>query len=275
MSQITFELPNNLSRLNKNQKKIKGYFYHTLDSTNNQAWKISQQQQAKIPFFVIAEQQTAGKGQRGNKWLSPLGGLYLSLYLPVAFATINQHHLTLLTVNAVVGKLRLAGIPAQIKWLNDLILDKKKLGGILCETKVEQQQISQVVIGIGINYQNSFPVNSISLSQWQMKHQKKIRFNSPLALAKLIIIGVLESYKIYIKLGIDLAIRNYNSWLYNLKKSILIADNKGEIIGINKNAQLVVKIFNNYAKIYLKLSPEKYNISYNPNKNGNYLIKEK
>ncbi|WP_308255327.1 biotin--[acetyl-CoA-carboxylase] ligase [Geminocystis sp. GBBB08] len=161
MKQITLHLPKNFSSVIVKQNTINGYIYDTLTSTNSQAWQL-RQENIKPPFVVIAKQQTAGKGQRGNIWRSPIGGLYFSIVLELNLPVEFISHLTLFSVYGIVMELRKFEIPIEIKWLNDLILEGKKLGGILCETKSDGKIIKEVIIGVGINYKNEIPEGRIS-----------------------------------------------------------------------------------------------------------------
>ena len=185
-------LPSQLEKLTVGQKYLYCYNYHQVDSTNNVAWELLKEK-IKLPFAVTAEIQTKGKGQRGNEWRSPQGGLYLSLALEVNLSIDKINQITLFTVWGIVNQLRQLAIPVEIKWLNDLILDNYKLGGILTETRTKKNLINQVVIGIGINYQNNISQSAISLKKWQEKN-KLFPISSLDNLKEIVIMGVLNGY---------------------------------------------------------------------------------
>ena len=276
MEKITFSLPQNSLSMVRTNNTIEGYVYDTLNSTNNQAWQLSQTD-AQLPFFVIAKQQTAGKGQRGKVWVSDRGGLYLSLYLPLDLPVNSAHHLTLLTAVGIVQQLRKNQIEAQIKWLNDLILHGKKLGGILCETKIKNSKIHQAVIGVGINYQNSTIHTGVNLaSNLDDRNDRNLNlldYHQPINLYNMVVEGILNSYHEYLTIGVEKIVNDYNQLLYNLHDTVTIKENKGRIDGCDSQGNLKLKISSGNASSKVKLSPEKYRISYQKI-NNHYLITE-
>jgi BirA family biotin operon repressor/biotin-[acetyl-CoA-carboxylase] ligase len=111
--------------------------------------------QASNGLIVITNEQTAGRGQRGNTWLGkPGANLTLSVvYLPKNLPVNKSFYLNIISSLAVSETLNhfLPQKSISVKWPNDVYCDKKKLSGILIETSIQQQCISAVVIGIGIN----------------------------------------------------------------------------------------------------------------------------
>lgn len=273
MEQITFNLPDNFSSFIVKENTITVYLYDTLISTNIQAWQLLSQN-IQPPFIVMSKQQTAGKGQRGNSWRSSLGGLYLSLALNLNCSIEYAHHLILWSICGVVNGLNKFDIPVKIKWLNDLILVEKKLGGILCETKIEKNQIKNIVIGVGINYQNSYPDNGISLDKYfQDYHYYPI--HSLIYLAEVVSIEILKSYDNYLHLGINKIVDNYNKFLYNLAEKARLENITGEILGINNQGNLQIKLLSSNASSKINLTAENYSISYHKSPENLYLITEK
>lgn len=117
------------------------------DSTNLEA-KRRLEGDTRVPFLVLADTQTAGVGQRGHSFTSPAGsGLYLSLVMPQPDAL---HLLMPAAGVAVVAAAKAVGAPPlQLKWVNDLMRDRAKIGGILCW--LEQTPKPAAIIGIGLN----------------------------------------------------------------------------------------------------------------------------
>ncbi len=140
--------------------------FDSVPSTNRTLWELINQG-AGVGTVVIATQQTAGRGQWGRQWTSPTGGLYLSVAIAPNLAANASYQLTLATAWGIAHQLRQCGISVGIKWPNDLVLDGRKLGGILTETKVNQGKITQAVIGVGINWSNPVPETGINLQSWQ------------------------------------------------------------------------------------------------------------
>lgn len=273
MKQIMLNLPENFSSIIVKQNTINSYVYEILTSTNSQAWQLAQEK-IKLPFIVIAKQQTAGKGQRGNIWRSPMGGLYLSMALELNLSVKYISHLTLFTVYGIVTELRKFDIPVKIKWLNDLILEGKKLGGILCEIRSDGTMIKTVVIGVGINYQNEICDNGISLKTYFDKISNR---NLPPInlLIENVIIGILSGYENYLNFGIDSIVNEYNNLMYNLQEKVIIEELKGTILGINNQGNLQIKITSLGASSKIRFSPQNYSLSYNKSTDGYYQLKEK
>ena len=102
--------------------------------------------------LVISEEQTEGKGRLQRVWHSPhQGGLWMSLIVKPDIPPYQAPRLTLLTAVAAVLAMREMGVEAGIKWPNDVLVNGKKIAGILTELHAESDQIHSVVIGIGIN----------------------------------------------------------------------------------------------------------------------------
>jgi BirA family biotin operon repressor/biotin-[acetyl-CoA-carboxylase] ligase len=142
-------------------KTLRGPIYHfeTADSTNDRA-KILGTQGAPEGTLVVAETQTVGRGRLGRTWSSPKGaGIYVSVLLRPALPPGELPQITLSTAVAVVRALaRAVQVTPGIKWPNDLILNGKKLGGILTEMETESDQIRYLVVGMGLNINNpDFP----------------------------------------------------------------------------------------------------------------------
>ncbi len=100
---------------------------------------------------VIAESQTGGRGRMGRKWISPEGGIWLSVVLKPRMQPLHAPRITLLAGVAVAKTIRNIGLPAKIKWPNDVLINGKKVCGILTEIGAEMDSIQYVVVGVGID----------------------------------------------------------------------------------------------------------------------------
>ena len=123
-------------------------------STNDLA-KLYANQNSTTPAIFISEEQIAGRGRLGRKFVSPSKtGLYISLCL---FPTIALEDLSLITCATAVACVetieQLTGKSLNIKWVNDLFYQDKKVGGILTEviSDFESQQVQSLIVGMGIN----------------------------------------------------------------------------------------------------------------------------
>ncbi len=133
-------------------------YKETVDSTN---LVIKRAALAGAPHGTVAmaEQQTAGRGRRGRSWASPPGdNLYFSLMLCPDFPTRMAPMLTLVMAVAVAQAVRHEGVNGKIKWPNDLVVNGRKVCGILTELYLKEDDSFYVIIGTGINVnQQDFP----------------------------------------------------------------------------------------------------------------------
>jgi BirA family biotin operon repressor/biotin-[acetyl-CoA-carboxylase] ligase len=127
------------------------YIFGTVDSTNRVLARLADRGAAE-GTVVLAEAQTAGRGRHGSAWLSPEAA---NLYASVLFRPrIAPRELPLF---APIASLALAetvwreGVPARIKWPNDVVVRGRKLGGVLVQAPIIEDRVAYVVLGIGVN----------------------------------------------------------------------------------------------------------------------------
>jgi len=128
------------------------YHYETIESTQSLVWNLGLNGAAE-GATVVAEMQTKGRGRLQRQWVSPAGGIYFSLLLRPLFLSVRQapHIALLAALGCIYGIKKATNLQPQVKWPNDIYLDNKKLGGILCEINAEIDRINFVVVGAGIN----------------------------------------------------------------------------------------------------------------------------
>jgi BirA family biotin operon repressor/biotin-[acetyl-CoA-carboxylase] ligase len=126
--------------------------FDSIDSTNAEALRAVERGQA-APFLVLAERQTAGRGRRGRKWVSPFAeNIYYSLVLRIEGGMRQLEGLSLVVGLAVMQALRKLGVSgAGLKWPNDVLVGQKKIAGILLELVGDPADVCHVVLGVGIN----------------------------------------------------------------------------------------------------------------------------
>ncbi|MCJ7654724.1 MAG: biotin--[acetyl-CoA-carboxylase] ligase [Dehalococcoidia bacterium] len=125
------------------------YYYHRLATTMEAAKELAKKGTAE-GTVIIADTQTAGRGRLGRAWLSPEGGLAMSLILKPSLDNLPQ--LVMIASLAVVRTIKkVAGLETQIKWPNDILIKDKKVCGILIENEVKGDRVNFAIIGIGIN----------------------------------------------------------------------------------------------------------------------------
>lgn len=222
-----------------------------LDSTNNEA-KRNAENGAPDGTLYITECQTGGRGRRGRQWISPAGsGIWMSLLLRPNLNPANASMLTIVAAMAVTAAVervvREAGcsVDCHIKWPNDVVVNKKKICGILTEMSAEMDCIHFVVIGIGINvntteFDETIREMASSLYLETGKHIKRSEIVAAFAQE------FTTYYGRFLKSG-DLSslAEDYNRMLINIGKQVQIQDRQdtftGTALGIDSRGELLVQ----------------------------------
>jgi BirA family transcriptional regulator, biotin operon repressor / biotin---[acetyl-CoA-carboxylase] ligase len=134
----------------------------SIPSTNDYAILLCDRNKVKEGTIIWTSQQTGGRGQRGNSWeVGPHEGLCFSIvYYP---STLSLEKLNFLSIMAALSARKfieklLPQVTVKIKWPNDILVDDKKIGGILVENSIQGNRIQRSIMGIGINVnQEKFP----------------------------------------------------------------------------------------------------------------------
>jgi len=141
-------------------------YYQILSSTNEEAWDLIKKGESKHGMIVITDQQHKGKGRGSNSWfMSPSKGLAMSIIID---KTISLNDASLIPIAAgvsVAQAIENRGLKPKLKWPNDILINGKKCGGILCESKIINRNLMQMVVGIGLNINEAtsdFPDELIS-----------------------------------------------------------------------------------------------------------------
>ena len=127
-------------------------YFDEVDSTNTRA-KFLAEEGAVHGTLVAAEQQNAGKGRRGHTWESPRGnGIWMTLILKPDILPQSASMVTLIAALAIARSIKKSyGLDAKIKWPNDIVINGKKVCGILTEMSSDIETINYIIIGMGIN----------------------------------------------------------------------------------------------------------------------------
>jgi BirA family biotin operon repressor/biotin-[acetyl-CoA-carboxylase] ligase len=201
-------------------------------STNDVMAQMSAKNQLHEGAIIITKHQTKGKGQRGNEWNSPAGlNLTFSVFLkPKILKAVQQFELNRMVSLALLDIVKNLGAESRVfvKWPNDLILNKKKVAGILIENSINQGGISESIIGVGLNVNqidNLLPT-ATSLAQ---------QFDEEFELEKILldIVQRLEHYYLILRSGDFRFIHEvYESKLYLKDKVAYYEDGIGKFNGI-------------------------------------------
>lgn len=220
-------------------------FLKEIDSTNEEA-KRQGEKGAENSFLVVSETQTKGKGRQGNCWLnSDYNNLAFSLLLKPNLSPENSIAVTLISGLAVCRAFRKLGIPAFLKWPNDLILNNKKCVGILTEMSCEVEKINYIVVGIGININSEHFDKEISKKATSIYIETGKKFKR----AEILNCVLTEFEKVYSKFldfgDFSKFCDEYKNLCLNIGKKVKTVSKKnsvfGKVVGISNKGELIVE----------------------------------
>ncbi|MEI7934664.1 MAG: biotin--[acetyl-CoA-carboxylase] ligase [Chlorobiaceae bacterium] len=162
------------------------FHYHTETASTNLLAKALAVEGAPEGSVVVADSQSGGRGRMGRLWVSPPGvNLYFSLILRPDVPSIRVPQLTLLVAVAIHRALIAlsSGLEPMIKWPNDILVNEKKLCGVLCEMQSEPEQTHFVVVGIGINVNQTGMPDELRESATSLFLEREQLFSRPELLA--------------------------------------------------------------------------------------------
>ncbi len=231
-------------------------FYPVIDSTNNVAKAAGDEGRPSV-FLAVADRQDAGRGSRGRSWISPAGhNIFMSLMVRPKIPMDKVSGLTLvmaLSVSEAIDEaMKAAGVSDDvrtgIKWPNDIVLNKRKICGILTELHVMPGSGEYfVVIGCGINVNQ--PSDLFAEEIRDMAGSVFSETGKELDRSKLIALCMKyfeENYAKYEeRCDLSLLKDDYERRLLNINSKVKILDPKGEYeavaLGINKDGALLIK----------------------------------
>ncbi len=170
-------LTEDIVKYNLNTKILgkKVVYFDTIGSTNDYAKKIAKE--AIEGTLIISEEQTKGRGRMGRYWHSLKGdGIWVSIILKPNIYPYEAPFVTQVVGASIVKALNKLGISPSIKWSNDILLNGKKVCGILTEMSAEIDKIDYLIVGMGMNVKNlNFPqeVKHMATSIWREGYQIK------------------------------------------------------------------------------------------------------
>lgn len=221
-------------------------YFDTIDSTNTKAQELAEKGYPS-GTLVVADKQESGKGRRGRSWVSPSGtGIFMTLMIKPDINPNNASMLTLVAALAVAKAITsVTDEEAMIKWPNDIVVNGKKVCGILTEMNAQFDYINHIVVGIGINVHNeSFPEEISQMASSLMIEAGGKRFHRAQIIAETM--SYFEQYYDTFLQTQDLSalVREYDKLLVNRNKSVRVLDPKepfdGKAMGITPKGELIV-----------------------------------
>lgn len=242
---------------NSQNYQFKNYLIHQFDeveSTNDLAFSLVENKQIFANQIIVANKQNKGRGRLNRNWESPKGNLYFSLVLQPKIAIEKTSQISLVAICALqiaVAKIfQQQNIVAKIqnKWPNDLLIDQKKVAGILLESKISNKNCDFAILGIGVNInsnptQTLFPSTNIKNFSCEISASKMLEF-------------FLEEFENLYENWLNFGFQNIrNLWhknAYNLNSKININLGNSKIEGlfqeIDEEGNIVIKNHNNETK---------------------------
>ena len=240
----------NLIQTNLNTKKFGRYieYYNRLASTNIEAWNLINDNVIN-GSVVITDSQYEGKGQNNKKWFNGRAkGLAMSIMINEKIEVELSGILSLVAGLSVQKCISNHNINSTLKWPNDIMIEEKKICGILSESKISKKHISKIVIGIGLNINeelSDFP-NEIKDIATSFKIVSNNIFQR-----ELIIANILNNFEKYYTIFQDDPSKIIKEWSLNcifINKEINFLNNNklktGLFTGINKYGHAQIKINN-------------------------------
>lgn len=220
-------------------------YFDSIASTNNYAKSISDSELSD--FLVVSDTQTLGKGRRGRNWISPPGvGVWMSLCVRPDIRIENASMITLIMAVSLCDAIKeLYSLDPEIKWPNDIVLNQKKISGILTEMGSDMDGIKYIISGVGINVDTEdFPENikdiATSLFLESGEHISRAK------LIASVIYHFYQNFYVFLKTeDMSNLKEKYESHLVNIGKDVKILEQKGayfaKALGIDNNGALLIE----------------------------------
>lgn len=225
-----------LSRLTTSWAGKTLYYFKETGSTNIDAKRFAEDG-APHGTVVVADRQIEGRGRRGKTWQSPAGSaIYMTVLLKPDFAPDKASMLTLVMALSVADAIaEVTGLSTGIKWPNDIVVNKKKVCGILTEMNAELDYIQYVVIGVGINVNNG---SSEEFAEEIRQMATSLKIESGMQISRAVLLERVlahfeKNYDTFVRtLDLNGLLDAYDARLLNLDQEVKVLDPKGEYTGI-------------------------------------------
>ena len=217
-----------------------------VDSTNEELKRLADKG-ARQGTVVIARRQTAGKGRRGRSWYSDsLDSIYMSLLLRPAFAPDKASMVTLVAALALSQSIeKECGLPVGIKWPNDILVQEKKVCGILTEMYMKEEGIDFLIVGIGINVKLKELPQELTTMATSLEKEASRSIDREGLIEALLNEFEANYQKFLACQDLSLLQSEYNERLISRGRQVQVMGTSqqlsGEAVGINRTGELLVK----------------------------------
>ncbi|MDA3818891.1 MAG: biotin--[acetyl-CoA-carboxylase] ligase [Candidatus Delongbacteria bacterium] len=216
----------------------------TCDSANKEVFRQTKLLEKQEAFAMFCEAQTKGRGNGKNVWYAEPGkNLTCSLvYFPAFLNAYRQFYFSMIISIAIDDILKNYHLKSAVKWPNDILVENKKIAGVLIESEIQNEKLNTIVIGVGLNVnQDNFPdetVNAVSLKMLDIN-------TSPETVLKKIIATMdiwyqklqNDEFEIIKKTYLD-RLTGYQTWkMYKSNRNIF----KGKIIDICEDGKAIIQ----------------------------------
>jgi len=208
-----------------------------IESTNDFARSLITEHKI-FKGIIIADEQTKGRGRYGNKWSSPKGNLYFTIFFPILRSNLKKiQFLVQLQIRSILKSYNIKNV--SLKWPNDLYISNKKVCGILQESIIFRKFF--LIIGIGINVKTSPKIKKYPTTYLNKETKKKISLNELVEkLNKAFVSNIIDK-----KYSLKKIAKDWNKYAFNKNKVINFKINnkiyKGIFKGINSNGALILE----------------------------------
>jgi len=243
------EIINNLKTVTWGKEDL--YTFDELDSTNELAKKHAASGKPE-GTVVVAEKQLQGKGRLGRVWDSPKGqGIWMSVIIRPPILPIYAPQITFVLAVGMARAIHKAlGLKAEIKWPNDILINRKKVAGILTELSAEIEKVEYIVFGIGVNanqkieeFPEEFRNKAVSLSMSLGRDVSRVE------VLRAMLEELEKTYNEYLERGFDYILKEWKANSITLGKDVqIIMDQEkleGKAIDLDSSGCLIIKDKNN------------------------------
>ncbi|HET6517138.1 MAG TPA: biotin--[acetyl-CoA-carboxylase] ligase [Nitrosopumilaceae archaeon] len=236
----------------------RAYYFDSIDSTQNFAMEIASNSKEN-GTVVISQRQTKGRGRLGRKWLSPIGGIWISIVFhpkfDISMSTLFPIAASVALSNSIE---KIFDKKTELKWPNDVTIKGKKVAGMLIDVSIESNKIESLVLGVGIN----FKVNTSQLEK-SLKNTDNFygiatlvnneKDESPIVFIKNFLYELEKIFELLEKGKSKIIIKDWTEKSSTIGKNISVETTNGKIKGraikLDNDGALVVKTNNQLQRV--------------------------